>query len=635
MKKFMKSIRSSDKLARPSKSSIRKSESFDVLQTVSSTSPSAVNGSNALLPPNQLSLRSPSPTPSSYLNSTSPSSSYTSSFLDSVSPSPSASQLTTSASSSPTSPVSPISNSFPTLQIIVSQEDSFSTAPAQKEKPQEDDEPISPRKKGHVRNRSVSSPPQMMQAAVNLKNAASAESIFHKIGTNDEGIEELEPDEEGELGDNIWDEKGSVIFVDNEGKRVRAGNINQLMLHFTEASNVSNAGAEFTETFMITLQTFVTPYQFLRKLTERYRVPPCPGGQNPEVYDKDIRVPVQLRVVKILKKWVASRYDQDFAHNPNLLEELSLFAENVVTQDHPSAAKNLLDAIRSVADIHFSSLSLAAKNFHRSADSVNTSRDSIHSKNEDLYSTLPSLITVDYKQLGAQMTLLDAQFFKAIRLTEFVGQAWNGKKKKAPHIIKFIAHTNRITNWIISEILSFESPKQRAKVFANFICILSVLKIYRNYAGIMAVISALHSAPISRLKLTKKEMNSKALKTVDVFMELMSSESSFKRYREDLKSSNEPCVPFIGVTLSDLTFLEDGNPDFILGSLINWQKRTLVSRGLIEFTELQRLCKYTIEETPMLQGFQRRVKDGQQTAEELYRLSLKLEPRQADVKEKK
>ena len=129
--------------------------------------------------------------------------------------------------------------------------------------------------------------------------AGSFESIFNAVGTERLEFVELEPDEEGDLGENIWDEKGSVLFTDNAGKKVvKSGNLNQLVLHFTKAQN--SAGAEFTDAFMMTFQTFSTPYQFVRKLCERYKVPECPPSCNEEDYNDNFKLPVQLRVIKIL-----------------------------------------------------------------------------------------------------------------------------------------------------------------------------------------------------------------------------------------------------------------------------------------------------------------------------------------------
>jgi len=152
----------------------------------------------------------------------------------------------------------------------------------------------------HRRIRSLSSPARGIDAEL----AGSYESIFQAVGSDKQDARDLDPDEEGDLGENIWDEKGSVQLVDSDGpakRAVKSGNLNQLILYFTEAQSANpSAGAEFTDAFMISFQTFCTPYQFVRKLCERYKVPPCPPGRDKEDYDANFKLPIQLRVIKIL-----------------------------------------------------------------------------------------------------------------------------------------------------------------------------------------------------------------------------------------------------------------------------------------------------------------------------------------------
>ena len=169
-------------------------------------------------------------------------------------------------------------------------------------------------------------------------------------------------------------------------------------------------------------------------------------------------------------------------------------------------------------------------------------------------------------------------------------------KRRAPNVIRSIAFSNRTSNWVSFSILAEETPKTRAKVYTNMVNLLMGLKAFQNFSGIMAVLAGLNMSPITRLKHTLKEVSPKVLKTQQAFTEMMRSVSSFKAYRGALRLSTGPAGPFLGVTLSDLTFLEDGNPDLTPDGFINWQKRTLLARVLIDLTEAQRTCKYESSE---------------------------------------
>ena len=454
----------------------------------------------------------------------------------------------------------------------------------------------------------------------------SFESIYHDFGIRElqEELEEAEMEEEKELGESIWNETKTVTFTDIEGRRVvRCGNFNQLLIHFTDAEGGQNSAAEFADTFMVTLQTFASPFQLVGKLCERYRVPACPTGCDPEDYRLYFKDPVQLRVIKVLKKWVTTRYEQDLANREKLREQLGDFLTDVVAHEHPGAAKNLHDAISAAEDRHrletmrgsVATLDFAGFGCYGGFGGFD---DSPYDK--------PGQFQFDPRELAAQMTLIDSKHFTAIRLSELVGQAWAKNRKKAPHVIRSIAHCTKVTNWVIASILSEETPKGRARVITNMTSLLSALKTFRNFNGIMGVLSGLNSSPVARLKVTQRELNPRVVKIHEAFCEMMRSAGSFKTYRDTVRSTDEAAVPFLGITLSDLTFMEDGNPDFTEG-MINWQKRTVMSKILTELTEQQQRCYYEIEQTELASTFLCAITETAKDHQEFYELSLALEPR--------
>jgi len=107
---------------------------------------------------------------------------------------------------------------------------------------------------------------------------------------------------------------------------------------------------------------------------------------------------------------------------------------------------------------------------------------------------------------------------------------------------------------------------------------------------------------------------------------ICSMESSFKVLRLQMSDVSPPCVPYIGTYLGDLTFIEDGNPDWINGNMINWEKRKLQYTILSKIDQYQRTA-YNF----------RRVVDIQKlftiaavyNDKELFDRSLELEPRNA------
>lgn len=60
-------------------------------------------------------------------------------------------------------------------------------------------------------------------------------------------------------------------MIDNGA--VKSGNLNQLIIYLTSSDPDNYGGFNFQQTFMLTLQTFTKPQNFLDKLVERYNVP--------------------------------------------------------------------------------------------------------------------------------------------------------------------------------------------------------------------------------------------------------------------------------------------------------------------------------------------------------------------------
>ena len=65
-------------------------------------------------------------------------------------------------------------------------------------------------------------------------------------------------------------------------------------------------------------------------------------------------------------------------------------------------------------------------------------------------------------------------------------------------------------------------------------------------------------------------------------------QGAFKDYRAALHKAKPPSLPYLGMYLTDLTFIDDGNPDTVDGK-INWNKRELTYRVLSEIELYQQV----------------------------------------------
>lgn len=141
----------------------------------------------------------------------------------------------------------------------------------------------------------------------------------------------------------------------------------------------------------------------------------------------------------------------------------------------------------------------------------------------------------------------------------------------------------------------------------------------------MAFIAALNTAAVSRLKWTKKELSKKTQDTLLDLEKFMSNELNYKAYRSSISNVTEACVPYLGVHLSDLIFIEEGNSKFIENSnLVNFEMCQQVSDVISLMLNIQG-SSYACKPVPELMVLLTDLPTMNEKP--LYQLSLKREPR--------
>jgi hypothetical protein len=79
------------------------------------------------------------------------------------------------------------------------------------------------------------------------------------------------------------------------------------------------------------------------------------------------------------------------------------------------------------------------------------------------------------------------------------------------------------------------------------------------------------------LLISSKILPAKTIAKFDELKAFMDTNGNFKMLRTAIHTANPPVIPYLGIYLSDLTFIEDGNPDEVDGLQI------LVDLSLILF----------------------------------------------------
>jgi len=105
------------------------------------------------------------------------------------------------------------------------------------------------------------------------------------------------------------------------------------------------------------------------------------------------------------------------------------------------------------------------------------------------------------------------------------------------------------------------------------------LRRLNNFNGTQEILAGLSDSSIFRLRATwlKVEKDERLMQEFDEVKKALSPDKSWVIYRGILKEIQPPCIPYLGVYLTDLTFIEDGNSNYLQttdsrSDIINFEK---------------------------------------------------------------
>lgn len=119
------------------------------------------------------------------------------------------------------------------------------------------------------------------------------------------------------------------------------------------------------------------------------------------------------------------------------------------------------------------------------------------------------------------------------------------------------------------------------------------------------------------------------MKTFRAIQNLITPERGYINYRQHLRSACPPCIPYLGLLLTDLTFINEGCHEFLPGTdLIYWSKRKKTFQVIQDMQQYQQ-SPYIVAEVALIQEyFDKNVlgKDCIGQLDEAYSLSRAYEP---------
>lgn len=435
------------------------------------------------------------------------------------------------------------------------------------------------------------------------------------------------------------------LMFNKEGQ-VTGGSLPALVERLT--THESTPDATFVSTFFLTFRLFCTPLKLTKALVERFDyVADAPHMAGP----------VRLRVYNAFKGWLESHWRD--STDRDALKVIMPFAEGKLATVLPSAGRRLLELAMKV-----SGQGSLVPRLVSSIGKTNTAigqyvpadtplpQPALSKHQHHLLtgfkagSANPTILDFEPVELARQITLKQMNIFCAIMPEELLGSQWMKKGgADAPNVKAMSSLSTDLSNLVADTILQYNEIKKRATIIKHWIKVAHQCLELHNYDGLMAIICSLNSSTINRLRKTWDAISPKRKDLLRTLQEIVEPSQNNKVLRTRLHDHIPPCLPFLGMYLTDLTFVDIGNPatkQMSLGTegddgsggltVVNFDKHTRTAKIIGELQRFQ--IPYRLTELPDMQEWitsqitKVRQNDQGNVQVSYYRKSLLLEPRE-------
>ncbi|XP_062404164.1 ral guanine nucleotide dissociation stimulator-like 1 isoform X2 [Sardina pilchardus] len=415
-----------------------------------------------------------------------------------------------------------------------------------------------------------------------------------------------------------------VQYRTHKVRRVKAATLDRLVdqLLFPECQD-----PDYSRIFLSTYRAFTDPSTLIQVLFQR----------DDMVVNLDNTVCLRSPVLPLIHMWLEELHEdlQEPPQHPTLRLLVGHLRHRLCFRRLACQAKALLKKFLE-EDRQTSAAATAAD--PRAA----TPEEGSEALSSEVKATDLPLCFMDFtaQDIAEQLTQLDAKLFVKVVPFHCVGCVWSQRDKKdnrhiAPTVRATIAQFNAVTNRVITSLLcqppvppgssprcSSSSPTQRAKVIEKWISVAQECRQLRNFSSLRAILSALQSNAIYRLKRTWAAVSRESLEAFDQLCETFPDENCVLTSREILveedshaaegnqcpednpaaPKSPKLCplsrqlgtssgiVPYLGTYLTVLTMLDTALTDTVESGLINFEKRRREFEILSQIRQLQASC---------------------------------------------
>ncbi|KAK2907758.1 ral guanine nucleotide dissociation stimulator-like 1 isoform X3 [Channa argus] len=430
-------------------------------------------------------------------------------------------------------------------------------------------------------------------------------------------------------------------------RSIRAGTLERLVETLLTAFGDNDL--TYTSIFLSTYRAFTSTQTVLKLLLDRY------GNveENDRCQGSETNRAIRNALASILRAWL-DQCSEDFQEPPDYpsLHRLMDYLRRALPGSEAlKRAEGLLEQLQSQTSVDDTDAG-----FHGNGSFCLGEEEEVEVEVQE------DFLLFDADLVAEQLTYMDALLFKKVVPHHCLGSIWSQRDKKhnkhsAPTIRATITQFNAVAACVVSTVLKHRQirPHVRARVIQRWIDIAQECRIRKNFSSLRAIVSALQSNPLYRLKRAWSCVHKDSMQTFEELSDIFSDHNNYLTSRELLMregtskfASLESCakehqkrthkrlqlqkemgamqgtIPYLGTFLTDLTMLDTALPDLVEGGLINFEKRRREFEVIAQIKLLQSACNsYCLTPDP---AFLRWFKSQPQLSEEeSYTLSCEIE----------
>ncbi|XP_058504578.1 ral guanine nucleotide dissociation stimulator-like 2 isoform X2 [Solea solea] len=417
---------------------------------------------------------------------------------------------------------------------------------------------------------------------------------------------------------------------------VKAGTEEKLVRHLLHSFSMGDSS--FITIFLSTYRSFTSTERVLDILTDRLEKPPGDSDRSQR------RQSFNKAVCTVFRTWL-TEYPEDFRSlkEPTRLLRLA----PLLPQDSSSAADLRARLLRIAEELSEKALLPDAHRDQSGFTSAPPPPPPDASKFEPT-----SVLGFPAPLIAEQLTRIETELFVRLVPYHCLGSLWSQRDKKGREGVCWsvratVRQFNKLAKAVLASCLCPTKlrSQQRARLLEKWISVAEECRARKNFSSLYAIVSALQSNPIHRLRRTWQETDREAIRRYEELSDIFSEKDNYSQSRELLKeegtskfantdirlnhrhvnkSSALGTVPYLGIFLTDLTMLDTAVKDRLDNGYINFDKRRREFEVLAQIRLLQSSCKNCVFSTD--ESFSQWYHSVPTlTEEESYRLSNEIE----------